>query len=800
MKISRGNCLALTVLFGLLFAAHVCESKHFTVRVADPSRLEQVADVIRQRGYYVKHIDTRFKFVSFSTTPLPTVGEVVTAGLNTADEQPAAAAAPCALTGDTSANTPLYASSSDAARCAAGIQPTFPGPRAAQQAVVAAAADPAELTIQSLTMAIPGAIVEEDVPVYLLNRKMQQAGAAAAAEPAQSSSCSPGPDGAIGKTVEEVPYGIKMVQAIEPAMIEVSKAFKSKVLYCVIDTGLDITNPEFSENTFGCVPKSLRVDGSNTSCKFPWSKDWSSHGTHTSGTIAAARNSRGIVGVSAEGAQLFHYNAFGPMGTFSMSDVIVAITECVHALDGHRITKSEPDMKLVVSMSFGAEGDTPLVREAVKTLARERFNDMLLIAAAGNGAMEGAVYSYPAAWPEVVSVAAVDWSGKRASFSQINDRNDWAAPGVQTLSTVPVSSAASSSYNAMPSVSLVNAPSTMDAELLKTPAPRLLGQSKTARITAQLVDCGLGKATCEGATGKICLIQRGENTFCSKVSSCVAGGGIGAIIYGRDDMDDCETFDGSMDGGCTKPAAGWPVGLTITKAQGQALKTKIAEVPNLALTIDARKSTSPLPYDFMSGTSMATPTAAGVAGLVWSAHTECSGPELRAAISWSAADLGTPGYDNEFGHGLVQAAAAHKYLQENRCTGTRSPTEPSKTPAGEPAPAPVRTLTIASNATGRVRVGSVVRFTAKVTSSETARAEVHNVNVRLRPSPPYSMACGTSNVVKTNAAGVAVVHCSIVSPGTVALEARIGSGDNLVVVNSTVVAYGRVRAPPTSSP
>lgn len=75
-----------------------------------------------------------------------------------------------------------------------------------------------------------------------------------------------------------------------------------------------------------------------------------------------------------------------------------------------------------------------------------------------------------------------------------------AAPGVQTLSTVPVSSAASSSYNAMPSVSLVNAPSTMDAELLKTPAPRLLGQSKTARITAQLVDCDLGKATCEGAS------------------------------------------------------------------------------------------------------------------------------------------------------------------------------------------------------------------------------------------------------------------------------------------------------------
>jgi hypothetical protein len=60
-----------------------------------------------------------------------------------------------------------------------------------------------------------------------------------------------------------------------------------------------------TDNTFGCVPKTLRVDGTNTSCKFPWSKDWSSHGTHTSGTISAQRNGRGIVGVSAEGAQLY---------------------------------------------------------------------------------------------------------------------------------------------------------------------------------------------------------------------------------------------------------------------------------------------------------------------------------------------------------------------------------------------------------------------------------------------------------------------------------------------------------------
>jgi hypothetical protein len=172
----------------------------------------QVADVIRQRGYFVKHVDTRFKFVSFSTIPLPTDGEVVTAGANPADLP--AADTSCALIGDTADNTPLYASGSNAARCAAGIQPTFPGPKGA---VVAVAADAAsDVTIQSITMAIPGAIVEEDVPVYLLNGKMQQAddeaSIAAAAEPAQSKACSPGPDGAIGKTVEEVPYGESLLQ------------------------------------------------------------------------------------------------------------------------------------------------------------------------------------------------------------------------------------------------------------------------------------------------------------------------------------------------------------------------------------------------------------------------------------------------------------------------------------------------------------------------------------------------------------------------------------------------------------
>lgn len=52
-------------------------------------------------------------------------------------------------------------------------------------------------------------------------------------------------------------------------------------------------------------------------------------------------------------------------------------------------------------------------------------------------------------------------------------------------------------------------------------------------ITAPLVDCGLAASACSRAEGKICLIQRGNNTFCDKILNCAAGGGVGVILYNR---------------------------------------------------------------------------------------------------------------------------------------------------------------------------------------------------------------------------------------------------------------------------
>ena len=55
-----------------------------------------------------------------------------------------------------------------------------------------------------------------------------------------------GPDADLGRRGEGIPYGVKLVQADDPAMVEVAKKFRSKVLFCVIDTGLDRSNKEFN--------------------------------------------------------------------------------------------------------------------------------------------------------------------------------------------------------------------------------------------------------------------------------------------------------------------------------------------------------------------------------------------------------------------------------------------------------------------------------------------------------------------------------------------------------------------------
>ena len=63
-------------------------------------------------------------------------------------------------------------------------------------------------------------------------------------------------------------------------------------------------------------------------------------------------------------------------------------------------------------------------------------------------------------------------------------------------------------------------------------------------------------------------------------------------------------------------------------------------------------------YKAASGTSMATPVAAGVVGLMMASNPGLSAEGVESILFSTAVDLGTAGFDTSFGNGRVNASAA----------------------------------------------------------------------------------------------------------------------------------------------
>jgi thermitase len=63
-------------------------------------------------------------------------------------------------------------------------------------------------------------------------------------------------------------------------------------------------------------------------------------------------------------------------------------------------------------------------------------------------------------------------------------------------------------------------------------------------------------------------------------------------------------------------------------------------------------------YTYLNGTSMATPYVAGLAALIWSEVPSYTNDQVEGRIEMTALDLGAPGWDQDYGHGRIDAHAA----------------------------------------------------------------------------------------------------------------------------------------------
>ena len=194
----------------------------------------------------------------------------------------------------------------------------------------------------------------------------------------------------------------------------------AEIRVAVIDSGIDYSHPDLIANYAGGVDF-LNADSDPM--------DDHGHGTHLAGTIAAALNNQtgtppaaeGVVGV-APNARILAYKVCGVDGSCSDFAMAQAIAQAV--TDGAR----------VINMSIGDSQYSQSLDDAVQ----DAWNaGLVIVAAAGNDG--GTALTYPAAFNNVVSVAAFDEDHRRATFSNYGSWVDMSAPGNAIMSTYPVS-------------------------------------------------------------------------------------------------------------------------------------------------------------------------------------------------------------------------------------------------------------------------------------------------------------------------------------------------------------------------
>ena len=410
----------------------------------------------------------------------------------------------------------------------------------------------------------------------------------------------------------------------------------------VIDTGVDMTHPAFA-GALGGTP-ALSADkvasltpqlgdgktGTYVSEKFPFAYDYAdndpdasptgqagSHGTHVAGI--AAGNAGEIVGIAPDAQIIVAKVARSVEGDITDSGLLAALDDMVIL---------HPD---VINLSLGQLGGMDNEADSVYATVFKSLQDVgvTVNAAAGNHYTAGygntsgknlpfasdpdsSTQCEPATYSSVVSVASVDNSLAHSAFT-VGDRD------------IPFQRAGGADGQKMPDLS----------DLTGGPFEYVDGGIGSAEDGAAL------KAKYpEGLAGKIVLVKRGSLTFQTKFDNIAGSKPAGFIVYNNVPGDSLvvmslatdgvpAAFISQADGEAMLAAADHHLSVAPGKVVAPSSKYSMSSFSSWGVSPDLRlkpEVTAPggniyssVPggtYEFMSGTSMATPQMAGVSAVV----------------------------------------------------------------------------------------------------------------------------------------------------------------------------------------
>ena len=449
-----------------------------------------------------------------------------------------------------------------------------------------------------------------------------------------------------------------------PEAWAVSEGANDTAILAVIDTGITLAHPDLQGNLWdgsSCLDDAGAALGACLSGydfvdddKDPSDRD--GHGSHVTGTAAALKdNAKGIIGVAPHATIMALRTGTDLLG-FSSSALIKAINF------------AEQNGAKVINASLGGSGsDCNNVYDAAFYNAISNFSG-LFVAAAGNSAadhnnvnhfVQPADYGHDTAcWTgldNVISVAASDQNDNLASFSDFGALVDVAAPGTNIYSTYPGSSTA-----ALEDFESVTAPT--------------LPTGFTATGDFATYDAGILSTTIKGDIVSTPYAVSANNTITSETVDLSAASNVRVKIYSQCDTEyilngwaDYMIMAGAADGTSFTELTRWDEP-TIDINNGDSNQAGSASgfiefyLPDSYLTsafkyrfnwltdsdadtgssgegclidditfISASDGSDEV-YQFLQGTSMATPHVAGLATLLWGRHIDTPLATIKALI------------------------------------------------------------------------------------------------------------------------------------------------------------------------